>query len=118
MTKSSVSAPFDSGYGIYDVKQDRFIPLNGKSVGEYDELKKTFDELGEGKLLGDIDGDDSITIVDATLIQRCNVMLAEYPEDDEMLIPLGNIRCYSDFDRDGERDIVDATAIQRYLLGL
>ena len=118
VTKSSVSAPFDSGYGIYDVKQDRFIPLNGKSVGEYDELKKTFDELGEGKLLGDIDGDDSITIVDATLIQRCNVMLAEYPEDDEMLIPLGNIRCYSDFDRDGERDIVDATAIQRYLLGL
>ncbi|MEE3491679.1 dockerin type I repeat-containing protein [Ruminococcus sp.] len=118
VTKSSVSAPFDSGYGVYDVKQDRFIPLNGKSVEEYDELKKTFDELGEGKLLGDIDGDDSITIVDATLIQRCNVMLAEYPEDDEMLIPLGNIRCYSDFDRDGERDIVDATAIQRYLLGL
>lgn len=118
VTKSRVSAPFDSGYGVYDVKQDRFIPLDGKTVEEYDELKKIFDEIGEGKLLGDIDGDDSITILDATLIQRCNAKLAEYSEADEMAIPLGSIRYYSDFNRDGNRNVIDATRIQRYLIGI
>lgn len=116
VTRPSVGAPFDSGYGVYDVKQDRFIPLDGKTVEEYNGLQKTFDELGEGKLLGDIDGDDSITVIDATMMQRCAAKIAEYPPEDEMGAPIGNIRCYSDFNRDGERDILDATAIQRYLI--
>ena len=116
VTRPSVGAPFDSGYGVYDVKQDRFIPLDGNTVEEYNGLKKTFDERGEGKLLGDIDGDDSITVIDATMMQRCAAKIADYPEADEMGAPIGNIRCYSDFNRDGERDILDATAIQRYLV--
>lgn len=118
VTRSGVGFPFDSGYGIYDVQQDRFVPLNGKTVEEYDGLKAAFDEIGTGRLLGDIDGDDSITVIDATMIQRCTAMMAQYPEDDEMGSPIGNIRCYSDFNRDGERDILDATAIQRYLIGM
>ena len=111
-------APFDSGYGIYDVKQDRFIPLNGKTVEDYDGLKEAFDEIGEGRLLGDIDGDNTITVLDATMMQRCAAKITAYPEDDEMVSPIGSIRHYSDFNHDGNRDVLDATAIQRYLVGM
>ena len=110
--------PFSARYGIYDVKQDRFIPLNGKTVEDYDGLKEAFDEIGEGRLLDDIDGDNTITVLDATMMQRCAAKITAYPEDDEMGAPIGNIRHYSDFNRDGNRDVLDATAIQRYLVGM
>ena len=118
VTRSTVGAPFDSGYGIYDVKQDRFIPLNGTTVEVYDGLKAAFDKLGEGKLLGDINGDNTINVIDATMIQRCAAKITEYPEGDEMVSPIGSIRYYSDFNRDGNRNVLDATAIQRYLIGM
>lgn len=118
VTRACEGAPFPSGYGIYDVKQDRFIPLNGKTAEEYDGLKATFDKRGEGKLLGDTDGDNTITVLDATVIQRCVALITDYPEEDELLAPIGSIRYYSDFNRDGNRNILDTTAIQRYLVGI
>ena len=57
-------------------------------------------------LLGDVDGDGLIMIVDCTLIQRDIVGLAE--------IHVNNRRA-ADVDSDGEICILDATAIQRYL---
>lgn len=118
VTRPGVGGPFDSGYGIYDVKQDRFIPLNGITVEDYDGLKAAFDRLGEGKLMGDVDGDNTITVLDATVIQRCEATITDYPEEDELLAPIGSIRYYSDFNRDGKRNILDATTIQRYLIGI
>lgn len=74
-------------------------------------------------MLGDIDGDDSISILDATMIQRCEIHVADYPEKDWInesdLVDdsFKPIHYYSDFNRDGERNILDATCIQRYLIG-
>ena len=110
--------PFESGYGLYDVKQDTFVTVYGSMVNDYNGLSEAFDEVGYGKLLGDVDGDNSISIVDATVIQRCLASLRDYPDDDEIDGSFENIRYYSDFNRDGERDILDATCIQRYLVGL
>ena len=59
-------------------------------------------------ILGDVDGDGEVTIIDATYIQR---VLADLP-----------VQAYNaaaaDTDRDGEVTILDATNIQRYIAGL
>ena len=112
------SYPFESGYGIYDVKKDIFVPLPCGTESDYDGMTKALDTFVTGRLLGDLDGDDSITVVDATILQRCEAKMRDYPADDERSYPYGKIRYYSDFNRDGERNILDATCIQRYLVGL
>ena len=108
--------PFPSGYGIYDAKAEKFVPLIGDMVPLYKDLGRTFDQIGEGRLIGDIDSDNDLTVVDCTLIQRCATRIRDWPEDD--LIPgefSASFSYYSDFDRDGERDVVDATKLQRYV---
>ena len=108
--------------GLYDAKEDTFYDLYGMpDYGKYNGLAKAIDTYGYGKLLGDIDGDDAITILDATLQQRCEANMMDYPESDwitesELVNDLFKpIHYYSDFNRDGERDIVDATCIQRFI---
>jgi hypothetical protein len=60
----------------------------------------------DSAILGDADGDGSVTIVDATCIQR---VLAGYPVS-------SFVREAADIDGDG-LNIMDATKIQRYLVG-
>lgn len=115
---------FTFGMGLYDVKKDAFYDLYAlKAYDHYDGLAEAIDRYGKGKLLGDLDGDDSITILDATMIQRCEINAADYPESDwinesELVDDVFKpIHYYSDFNRDGERNILDATCIQRYLIG-
>ena len=60
-------------------------------------------------LRGDADGDEEISIIDATTIQR---LLAGIIEDYE-----GMIAIRGDSDCDNELSILDATMIQRYLAG-
>ena len=115
---------FTFGMGLYDVKKDAFYDLYAmKDYDHYDGLAEAIDRYGKGKLLGDLDGDDSITILDATMIQRCEINAADYPESDwinesELVDDVFKpIHYYSDFNRDGERNILDATCIQRYLIG-
>lgn len=72
-------------------------------------------------MLGDIDGDDEITVIDATIIQRCDIRIQSFPEDDEIYAGgdfENTLKYYSDFNRDGERDILDATCVMRYSVGL
>lgn len=110
--------PFSSGYGVYDVKNDRFIDASYTSVNELDGFVRVFDEVGTGRLLGDLDVDGEISIIDATLIQRCEANICDYPEDDEFRVTADfgrTVHYYSDFDQDGERSIIDATRLQRYL---
>jgi len=59
--------------------------------------------------LGDADGDGGVTIVDATVIQRCLASLQKW--DDVQAAA-------ADTDEDGKRTILDATTIQRWLAGL
>lgn len=73
------------------------------------EYETTFHFAEESKyLLGDADGDDSITILDATVIQR---HLAEIPTAVYIEAP-------ADVDQDGTMTILDATCIQRWLAEL
>ena len=62
----------------------------------------------DAPILGDVDGDGVVTIIDATLIQR---VLADFKED-----PFNELA--ADVDGDGNMTVVDATYIQRYLAGL
>ena len=111
--------PFECKYGVYDVKQKKFYDLNGYTAARYKDLGRIFDQIGEGRLLGDMDRDDDLTAVDVTLIMRCEVRMRDWPEDDEFRFDeFGGIMYYSDFNRDGERDIVDATKLQRYIIGM
>lgn len=121
--------PFEAYMGIYDAKKDTFFDMLYVDLDQYDDLEEVYNEYGYdgwyGGLLGDLDKDNEISIIDATIIQRCDAMMQDYPQWD--MIPYiypeayGDILytdCYSDFNLDGERDILDATCIQRYLVGL
>ena len=59
-------------------------------------------------MLGDVDGDDEVTIIDATCIQRklANIPTAKF------------IEAAADADEDGSLSIIDATTIQRWLAQL
>lgn len=122
ISHSNYYAPFDSGYAVYDVERDDFIDAASLVAKEYDGFTRAFDEyITEGRLLGDLDGDDMISVIDATVMQRCEVHIRNYPADD--LICAGEdfdnaLTYYSDFNRDGDRNILDVTAIQRYLVDL
>ena len=121
ISHSNYYAPFDSGYAVYDVERDEFINAASLAAKAYDGFIKAFDEsVTEGKPLGDIDSDNETAIVDATVIQRCEALMRDYPEDDEISLYSwhSDLKYYSDFNRDGERNILDVTAIQRYLVDL
>ena len=127
---------FRFGMAVYDVKEDTFYDLYTlRDSDRYNGLMRAVNSCGAGKLIGDMDKDDELTVIDATLMQRCEVKLCDYPVDDiaEMEgLPLryytqtysdsypyyqvyDEITYFSDFDRNGERDIVDATRLQRYV---
>ena len=111
------TAPFAFGMAVYDVAQDKVSPIYDGMLDQYEGLEEAFNKYGCGKLIGDIDGDNIITVLDATEIQRCSVGNRDYPDND-LVQPYeevdGALKYYSDFNRDGERDILDATSIQRY----
>ncbi len=118
--QAQTSAPFGSSYAVYDVAQKSFINLTGDIVARYKDLGRIFDKVGEGRLIGDVDGDNELTAIDCTLMQRCVTLLSNWPENDYIadteLRGKLNTEYYSDFDRNGERDIVDATRLQRYVI--
>lgn len=114
----SIYTPFDTCYGIYDVKEDKFIDAGSSAAKSYDGFVKAFDEIGGGRLIGDIDRNDELSIIDVTLLQRCEAHMRDYPEDDTFVVTYewDKTRYFSDFNRDGERDILDVTVLQRYLI--
>ena len=73
-----------------------------------DEYYPRIDKPIDSYILGDVDGDDEVTIIDATCIQRksANFLTAKYIEE------------AADADEDGEITIIDATVIQRWLVQL
>ncbi|MBQ3265253.1 MAG: hypothetical protein IJH07_05695 [Ruminococcus sp.] len=107
---------------LEELGEEWFWENRGKArFKSYNGLEETFNRSGGGRLLGDIDSDNDLTVIDAASVQRCNAKLREYPEDDNIILntPVeGALSYYSDFNRDGERDIIDATCIQRYLAGM
>lgn len=116
----SVEIPFDTGYAIYDLRSDGFMDAAAQEAAGYDDFTAVFDSIvTEGRLIGDIDGDNDLSIVDATLIQRCEAQMCDYPANDIYYLSedyYATEHYLSDFDRDGERGILDATCLQRWLI--
>lgn len=115
-TESGCCRPFRYHYGVYDVELEQFYSLESVWGMDYDGLEEAIDNLGIGRLYGDIDADGAITISDATKMQRCIAGLEKYRADSVRYFKYKSkslMYLYTDFDRDGERTIMDATAIQR-----
>ena len=107
MMQSHGKTPFLFGYGIYvPQKQEVYDLVEAYNLG-IEGIEKVFTDCGLGHLHGDMDGDRSLTVKDATEIQKC---LAN--------IDGKTIASVQDFNRDGERNVKDATAIQKYIAGL
>ena len=95
-------AEFVSANGSWnDLRGFACISLNIGFICEYDEIPAE----PTSYILGDVDGDDEVTIIDATCIQRklASIATAKFVE------------AAADADGDGELSIIDATVIQRWL---
>lgn len=118
--------PFSFGYGIYDVKEDKFYDVinDNFDFSKYDDFEEVFNSFNIGYPIGDADLDGNLTILDATKIQRFIAKLDSFSYKDEVIWyygyhswdELGLPKYISDFDRDGERSVMDATAIQEALV--
>lgn len=125
--KNMGGVPFEFDYGIYDVKQNKFIGLEtAYKSGDYPDLTRVMDLLNIGRLRGDIDLSGTLSILDATELQRVLAEYRSYPDGDAVwgydLISyrdIGTENCLyiSDVNKDGKRDINDVTEIQRILAG-
>ena len=102
--------PGAGGWKIGDIENVTIRGYSGTVAESYARDNGfTFISLGKvDRLLGDTDADDSVTVVDATVIQR---HLAEIPT-------AVYIEAAADADQDGQVTILDATAIQRWLAEL
>lgn len=121
ISAGSYEIPFDTGFAVYDVQNGGFVDANNPAVCRYDDFIKVFEEsVTAGRLIGDIDNDNEISVIDVTILQRCDAKMRDYPEDDTYTLTFdwGGSHYYFDFNRDGERDIIDATLMQRYLVNL
>ncbi len=118
---------FKTGYGIFDVEQDSFFDLYEltEKADNYPGLLTLLDQLKIGRPIGDADNDQTLTVLDATKIQRLladlepswlynesYILTAEFSLDNPPRY------LYLDRDGDGAVNILDATAIQRHLADL
>ena len=100
--------PFNTPYCVYDIWNGIFIDVTEVDLEDdfyFPMLKYYLCRFNIGTLIGDLDNDDTVTILDATETQRIVAQISEATICD----------CIADFDRDGETTIFDATAIQMKL---
>ncbi|MBQ3265812.1 MAG: hypothetical protein IJH07_08560 [Ruminococcus sp.] len=122
---SAEDYPFTLGFGIFDHSNHTFYSITQAWNGNYDGLHDVFAHIAPqyaaAALLGDADGDNELTILDVTHIQRRLANMEEL--DDEWMFEhssnvFGSQMTYlSDYDRDGQRTVLDATLLQRALVG-
>lgn len=112
----------DNGYYVYNAYEDAFYPIEQVNPDDYDGILNVLKELRIGRPVGDADGDNDLTIMDATAIQRDVADLEKLPEQDvySEKVATGSWHnvAYADADRDGEVGIMDATRIQRTVADL
>ena len=82
--------PFGFGMAVYSVAQNKVSPIYDGMLSQYDGLEEAFNEYGCGRLIGDIDGDNEISVTDVTFLQRCDIHSREYPESD-VIRPYGEV---------------------------
>lgn len=111
----SIFHNFRYQYGVYDVSESKFYDLfDLRSEPEkYDGLLDVLVQKKIGQLIGDLDNDGVISILDATKIQLCLAGLESFPNNEFYSVYNTSERGrMSDFDKDGDVSILDATAIQ------
>ncbi|MBQ3073605.1 MAG: dockerin type I repeat-containing protein [Ruminococcus sp.] len=115
------SFPYGIGYYVYSAEDDEFYTLR-QAWTEIDGIENVFKDYALGVLIGDMNGDRSLNIKDATEIQKCVSGISAFPADDEIEGIAESrsveLKYLSDFNRDGERNVKDATAIQKKIAGL
>lgn len=88
------------------------LTIHGEAGSYAEEYAKandfTFEQTKSGYVLGDVNLDGAISIVDATLIMKANVEIDTLTEQQTKL---------ADFNNDGLVNVVDATEIQKKLAG-
>lgn len=102
-------------YLIYDYKFDRTIPLEQALEEKVCCIDKVFNEFSLGKLVGDINSDGELSILDASHIQRYLAKFDDFPIEDTIITDDNSNVYISDFNRDSYRSILDVSAIQRRL---
>ena len=122
LTGGKITLVYDNGAtGTIDITSEMLTAYDVTS-GENQNITLTYGGLSvsfvakittipknEKMLLGDIDGDGSVTIMDATMIQRHIAQLATIT-DNRIVV--------ADTDKDGNITIMDATVIQRFIAQL
>lgn len=116
--------PYSLGYYIYVTNEDEFYTLEEAWKADFEGIDNVFTEYlfvkGLAGYIGDADGDNRLSIVDATYIQRALVGLCVFDSNDDLTshtktTDTAALSYVSDVNRDGERTILDATAIQMKL---
>ena len=109
---------FDRDIGIYSIPSNAFEGCTDVTFYGYGEDNAAYQFAQENGyryvdldqiLIGDVDGDGEVNIIDATVIQRALAGIAVPSSCDEKA---------ADVDGDGDMTIVDVTYIQRYLAGM
>lgn len=98
---------------VYDASEDTFKCISEVDFADYAGLVEAVEQLELGLAVGDVDMDGSVSVLDATEIQR---YLAKLKDLDIVLS--GYITTLADVQVDGDMSIIDATAIQRKLAKL
>lgn len=93
--------PFYYCYALYDIENDKFIPIEYTLNGDYPFIQECIEKYEIGIPFGDADSDGELSVLDATEIQLVEAKKRVTRLD------LG-----SDINRDKSVDILDATAIQ------
>ncbi len=111
--------PFMTGYGVYDVKADKFYGLEeltedcvmpsktDLSADNYDGLTEALAELNIGYVTGDANKDNKVDILDSAFIQKIAAGKASIGYNDKIVL---------DVNRDNTVDILDSTIIQKALV--
>ena len=103
----SIQSPFEFGYGVYDVEENKYYGLE-EIAGDYSKYDGLIDALAEkniGTLLGDVNGDNTVDILDATVIQKYAADKTYLSYEQEPI---------ADVNGDHFADVIDATEIQKY----
>lgn len=110
--------PDELGYFVYVPSDNSVYTLAEASRAEVEDIDAVFESRKIAtELIGDADTDRTITVKDATWIQKVEAgyeMIAKY--DDYLYSCMEEI--VQDFNRDGGVNIKDATAIQKHVAGI
>ena len=95
--------------GIYYIRQVKDDYRQGWALSLLPESSGAYDTPYFVPILGDVDGDGSVTIADATLIQKAAIDLVPFADWQKTA---------GDVNKDGRISVLDATFVQRWLANM